>query len=192
MARRGFGGISGATNPTSKTSAGGIWTLDQHLDAVRREEWTNMLPTWDVSPIGSFTTSTASGSIVQSGGSIYLSGAGYNGGMMGWALATSHGNKLFQNNWHLDFIHNRNGVNSSPYPNYHIGFSRASSVSDFRAYQPGYTLVKSEVGNAYGFDFLLYQLQLSLVHWAKNPKICPCFVSLLSCSSTDGRLDPEI
>jgi len=157
MARRGIGGVLGQVNTSSKQSASGIWTLNDQMDAARREAWSNMLPTWDVSPIGSFDTYTNSGSIAQSSNTIYLTSAGYNGGIRGWAVADGSPKKALQNNWYLDFIHNRNGVNSSPYPNYSINITRSNSASDFyNTNENSKRLTKSEVGNAYGFDFSYY------------------------------------
>ncbi len=81
-----------------------------------------------VRPHGHFDTYSAGGTLpdeteeVEGLDKIYQSGGGYTGGYLscGIANASAHGQQALIKSWNLDFINNRDGVNSSPYPLYHI------------------------------------------------------------------------
>ena len=108
-------------------------------------------PSWDYNPhTQTWSTYNTSGSIVQNSTQVYLSGASYNGGMRGSAVSAS-GFLALQSPWTLEATCNRDGVNSSPFPNYSVGITRETSANATQMNNAGaYGMFSTTVGNAYG------------------------------------------
>ena len=104
---------------------------------------------WNYNPMGTFTTYNRQGSFVQTATQVYLTGAGYDGGMMG-GTASPAGFLALQSNWNLDALVNRDGVNSSPFPTYFIYIGRSPTASAYYS-DSGDDICSIQIGNAYGF-----------------------------------------
>lgn len=150
----GSGGVIGTANNPTSSAASGIWTVEEHYAAIKAGNWPLPRPTWDYDPMNTFSTYTTSGSIVQSATQIYLSGAGYDGGYKGAAVAPT-AFKALQNSWNLDFQLNRTLVNSSPFPNYVIAITRNSSASSFFSTYPAQSIMYWTAGNNYTRSFVV-------------------------------------
>jgi hypothetical protein len=153
-----------ALTPSSfgfNSSDTGVWSPKQYIGSYGTNGFylpmsiSETNPTWNYDPMNTFGTYNASGSMVQSSTQIYLSGATYDGGYK--AAAVSPGSfTALQNNWSLDFQLNRDGVNSSPFPNYTIAIGRQSSATTYFSTSGAQDIVHLVVGNNYNYNWYVY------------------------------------
>lgn len=140
--------------------ANGIWQPKPYKGAYGTNGFylpmsvTESAPTWYYNPMATFSTYNRQGSFSNTSASIYLTGAGYDGGYMGGTVSPGSFAAL-QNNWNLDFILNRDCVNSSPFPNYTIEIGRASSANSYYS-GSGNSIATVIASNNYNFNWYVY------------------------------------
>lgn len=149
------GGISGVNNTPTASVGSGVWSLSEQLKYQQLSSWPTLAPTWNYNPMNTFNTYASSGSFVQSSTLIYLSGAAYDGGYKGAAVSPT-AFKALKNNWNLDFLLNRDGVNSSPFPNFTIAIGRQSSASTYFSTSGTQDICQLIIGNNYNYNMYVY------------------------------------
>jgi len=154
--RRINGGIIGVVNSATGSVAKGIWSTTEQVLSRKGGNWPDPPPpppTWDYDPMNTFSVYNTSGSFVQSSTEIYLTGASYDGGYKGAAVAPT-AFKALQNSWNLDFQLNRVlDNNGPPFTNYAIAITRQSSASSFFSSPGAQDIVNWNGGNGENYFY---------------------------------------